>query len=250
MRQLPMAMVCLLAATGLTAAQGSLSDDMAALLSFSTTPRSWMARVDPCDADSFDNDNDFDGSRGNWDGVMCCASYTGDMYSVPGCVGGNVRRVTSVHPFFGDISGDIAPLRALTELRRLHLQGKHVYGDVAPLGMLTELRYLNLEDNDVSGNVAPLGVLVNLIDLVLFGTAVYGEATVLRAIPGLNSWRDYETCGAFGPYGGTHCPDGTSPPTSIGQATDMIGSNACACCGNRKVLDPDNGTCIIGASRP
>ena len=55
-------------------------------------------------------------------------------------------------------------------------------------------------------------------------TDVYGDTTVLRAIPGLGSdWGSANLCSAFS--GG--CPAGASP---IADAATFVGNDACACC--------------------
>ena len=95
----------------------------------------------------------------------------------------------------------------------------------------------------VSGSVEPLAALTQLTDLNLEETDVYGDATVLRAIPGLGSdWPSHPNyaslCSAFS--GG--CPAGSSP---IADAATFVGSDACACCTTVAGLSRDAaGVCV------
>ena len=91
-----------------------------------------------------------------------------------------------------------------------------------------QLTGLFLLDTSVSGSVEPLAALTQLTQLYLHSTDVYGDATVLRAIPGIDSnwgsWRvSLELCSAFS--GG--CPVGSS---AIADAATFVGNDACACC--------------------
>ena len=85
--------------------------------------------------------------------------------------------------------------------------------------------------------------MTRLTDLRLGSTNLYGDATVLRAIPGLGSdWPSgsYQAslCSAFS--GG--CPAGSSP---IANAATFVGSDACACCTTVAGLSRDAaGVCV------
>ena len=84
------------------------------------------------------------------------------------------------------------------QLTSLRLRSTDVSGSVEPLAALTQLTYLGLHSTDVSGSVEPLAALTQLSRgcLWLGSTNAYGDATVLRAIPGLGSdWGpDCVTC--------------------------------------------------------
>ena len=93
----------------------------------------------------------------------------------------------------------------------------------------------------------PLVALTKLRSLFLFSTSVYGDATVLRAIPGLGSdWPSTSwdpsayasLCSAFS--GG--CPAESSP---IADAATFVGNDACACCTSIAGLERDAaGACV------
>ena len=124
-----------------------------------------------------------------------------------------------------------------------------VGGDVGLLAWATALEEIGLRLTSVSGSIEPLAALTQLRRLYLEQTDVYGDATVLRAIPGLGSdWpgASWSTdgsyyaslCSAFA--GG--CPAGSSP---IADNSTFVGNDACACCTATADLSRDAaGACI------
>ena len=254
-----------LALAGFAVAQDTLADDTAILLAFKALPdnaqngelSSWAQGGNPCGTGFDDKDQ-------GWEHVMCCASYAA-AYPY-GCTGANTRRVTylylsstgvtgdvaplaaltqltGLHLSYTGVTGDVAPLAALTQLTGLYLDGTGVTGDVAPLAALTQLTVMSLHNTGVTGDVAPLAALTQLTGLHLSYTGVYGDAAVLRAIPGLgDGWSSsyFDACSDFA----SSCPAGTS---SIAQADSFIGRDECACCsGSHKVRVPSTGACSDG----
>ena len=103
------------------------------------------------------------------------------------------------------LSGDVGLLAGATALERIYLGWTSVWGSVEPLAALTQLTFLRLQHADV-----------------------YGDATVLRAIPGLGAgWPTRSSqaslCSAFA----GSCPAGSS---AIADAATFVGNDACACC--------------------
>ena len=121
-----------LALAGFAVAQDTLADDTAILLAFKALPdnaqngelSSWAQGGNPCGTGFDDKDQ-------GWEHVMCCASYAA-AYPY-GCTGANTRRVTYLYLSSTGVTGDVAPLAALTQLTGLHLSYTGVYGDAAVL---------------------------------------------------------------------------------------------------------------------
>ena len=78
-------------------------------------------------------------------------TITGDLGSLAGCPGLQVVLLKYSH-----VSGDVATLAALTQLKIVDLYGaSQVTGDVSPLAALPQLHYLGLSGTHVTGRTAP-----------------------------------------------------------------------------------------------
>ena len=172
---------------------------------------SWTAETDPC-------------SGQGWIGVECGASDrvvgvhlnghnedTGGGEEHTG-LGAQTSVGGELFPYFGrlgaleflvlpdnwSLSGNVADLTGLTELRYLHLSGcPWVVGDIATLAALTNLGGVEGHGHTTSERD------YNDNGLYLTGTAVHGSVAPLRALPGLgpewgNFWVDFQPCSSFG----------------------------------------------------
>ena len=167
-------------------AAGAAADDTAALRAFKASGddpygalRTWTEGTAPCG-------EGWGSSGSGWVGVRCDAR------------GG---RVTYLGRWGSSgLTGSVAELAPLTQLRTLDLSSTGVTGSVAELAPLTQLTILYLSSTGVTGSVAGLAPLTQLTYLSLYSTGVHGDATCLRErVPGLSGWgsryNDYGSTG-------------------------------------------------------
>lgn len=201
---------------------------------------SWSSMTAPCGDGSDSYYAGWNSQSGAWVGVTCCADGSwGSRTDGQRCR--NAGRVTHIglddKPGLRGTLEDLRPLTALIHLS-LHLC-TGISGDVASLEDMTQLTYVSLA-----------------------GSNVYGNALLLRGIPGLSNWgqgnRDYTPCSEHRTCprtaGGEYPPNDVvllgqlpPPPTSslIASATTYVGVDNCACCGTvPQATDPATGGCI------
>ena len=193
---------------------------------------SWDAATEPC-GEGWD-----DRSRG-WVGVVCDddgrvaelwlngVGVGGDLLPVIGRLGALLVLSVCCNPM---LSGDVAELAGLTELRHLALGSGDepsplVRGDVRALAALVNLGGV-LQDSDGNAYTGRLS---------LAGTGVHGPVAALRAVAGLGGdWGPdcascsraadtFTPCSAFGGCGAAEL-------ALVPNATDAAGNGACTCC--------------------
>ena len=139
-----------------------------------------------------------------WHSVRCSDQYYG---------GTNTNRVTwiSLHNDDG-IRGRLEALAPVTEMRGLYINDTPSFGDVHALSGMHQLGEFHLGH-----------------------TSVYGDMAQIKSALGLGDTSSYTSCAEFA------CPRGTS---AVGNAADMAGNDACACCsGTAMARDPVTGVC-------
>jgi hypothetical protein len=224
---------------------GSPATDKAALLATKTDSNSlvgWTADSEPYD--------------GGWEGVKChSASSSGRVVFVSIGSGALTSAV------------DVAGFVDLHALMHLSLLGNsRVHGNIACLSSMVELRYLNLRQTSVHGIASSLSPLIHLGEcwapfegweyadendcaqrpsfglhgggLFLAETGIYGDVTVLQALPHLGSdWNihlvgSYTSCSGYSGFF-TQCLD----MQLVADSRNVAGRDACVCCGSLQSFD-------------
>ena len=237
---------------------GSQATDKAALLATKTDRNSlvgWSEDSQPCD--------------GGWHGVRChSAAEAGRVVFV------------SIGPGFLTSAVDVAGFVGVAALMHLNLHGNsRVRGNVACLGALHELRYLNLRQTSVHGLISSLDTLLHLGDcwapfegwedadetdctqrpsfglygggLYLADTGVFGDVTLLQALPHLGKeWNirldgSYTSCSGYSGFF-TECED----QQLVDDSRNVAGRDACVCCRSlqsfdRRCRDYSTGECTV-----
>lgn len=63
------------------------------------------------------------------------------------------------------ITGDIASLATLVNVRELNLTGTNIYGDIKDISTAKNVGILSVYDTKVHGNISSIGSLINIVDL-------------------------------------------------------------------------------------
>jgi hypothetical protein len=90
--------------------------------------------------------------------------------------------VTSLFLIGNQLTGDLSPLKTLTNLVNLDLEDNQLTGDLSPLKTLTKLRGLSLGNNQLTGDLSPLKTLTKLRSLYIKGNRLKTDPDLKKNI--------------------------------------------------------------------
>jgi hypothetical protein len=151
-----------------------------------TTMRTWTRGTHPCDSDSYND------TTAGWLGVSCDVLHGRVIALQLSIMFGSTpdSEVNQEDPNRRELEtafgGDLELLAPLTALESLELSGQiYVTGNIAILATLHEIKRLNFDEVPVAGDIAVLSGLTHLQMLILTESNVFGDPSALSGLPQL-----------------------------------------------------------------